>query len=127
MEPKHILSVGQCGADHYSISTFLQSHFDGVEIEPMHTTKQAISALKARPFDLVLVNRRFDLDGGPGLELIRAMKADGELASVPVMLVSNHADAQKEAMGAGAVRGFGKANLSAALTAVGNVFTDNSP
>jgi CheY-like chemotaxis protein len=124
MEPKRILSVGQCGADHYSISTFLQSHFDGVEVEPMHTTKQAIAALKARPFNLVLVNRRFDWDGGPGLDLIRAMKADGELASVPVMLVSNHADAQKEAMAAGAIRGFGKANLNAALAVVGEVFGD---
>jgi CheY-like chemotaxis protein len=127
MNPKRILSVGQCGADHYSISTFLQSHFEGVEVEPMHTAKQAVAALKAQPFNLVLVNRRFDWDGASGLELIREMKADSELAAVPVMLVSNHADAQKEAIAAGAIRGFGKANLDAALAVIKNVLGGKSP
>jgi CheY-like chemotaxis protein len=117
MEPKRILSIGQCGADHYSISTFLQAHVDCVEIDPVHSAKEAIEALKAKPYDLVLVNRRLDWDGSPGLDIIRRMKADADLAAVPVMLVSNHADAQKQAKDAGALSGFGKANLGEAAAA----------
>src|ERR1700755_2550375 len=102
---KRILSIGQCSADHYGISTFLRSHFD-VEIEPAHSRKQALEALKAKPYDLVLVNRLLDRDGTPGIDIIRQMKADQDLAALPVMLVSNHETAQKEALAVGALPGF---------------------
>ena len=48
-----------------------------------------MASLRAGEFDLVLVNRVLDADGSSGLDLIRAIKADPDLANVPVMLVSN--------------------------------------
>jgi hypothetical protein len=39
------------------------------------------------------------------------VKEDDALAKVPVMLVSNYAAAQAEAVAAGAVPGFGKSSL----------------
>ena len=56
----------------------------------------------------MLVNRILDRTGEEGLDFIRDLKADPALASVPVMLVSNFADAQRQAVELGARPGFGK-------------------
>lgn len=108
---KRVLSIGQCAADHYGISTFLRSHFT-VEVDAADSAKDAFAALQARTYDLVLVNRLLDRDGSPGLAIIRRLKADQDFAAVPIMLVSNYENAQQEALAAGATRGFGKAELS---------------
>jgi CheY-like chemotaxis protein len=76
------------------------------------THAHALDALRRGPIDLVLVNRVADADGAEGIELIRAMKDDSKLSGVPVMLVSNLAEAQEEAVAAGARMGFGKSELS---------------
>ncbi|HVS39350.1 MAG TPA: response regulator [Gemmataceae bacterium] len=109
MTPKRVLSVGQCGADHGGISWALRSF--GAEATPASTSVQALDQLRQAKFDLVLVNRVFDADGDSGLELIRRIKADDALRATPVMLVSNYADAQQEAVKAGAEPGFGKSAL----------------
>ena len=74
------------------------------------------SSLRAGKFDLVLVNRKFDADNSDGLELIRQLKADAALAAVPVMLVTNYPEYQAEAVAAGALPGFGKAELRSPAT-----------
>jgi CheY-like chemotaxis protein len=109
MTAKRVLSVGQCGADHGAISWALQAL--GAEAAPAATQAEALERLRQEAFDLVLVNRVFDADGDSGLELIRRLKADEALRATPVMLVSNYADAQKQAVEAGAEPGFGKASL----------------
>jgi len=110
-----ILSVGQCSADHGSISRHLASTLDA-RVVGAGTAAEALAALRTGSFDLVLVNRIGDADGAPGLELIRSLKAAPELAAIPVMLVSNYADAQAQAVGLGALPGFGKAELAAPTT-----------
>jgi two-component system chemotaxis response regulator CheY len=110
MTTKRVLSVGQCGADHYGISSTLRQAF-GADVEQASTLDEAIEAMRQEPFDLVLVNRIFDADGDSGVELIRRVKADEALRAVPVLLVSNYADAQREAQEAGAEPGFGKSSL----------------
>ncbi|MFO0964450.1 MAG: response regulator [Gemmataceae bacterium] len=110
MSRKRILSVGQCGADHYGISAFLRSHLE-VDVEAAHSANEAIQTLKRGGYDLVLVNRLLDRDGSRGLDLIRHMNADPDLKRTPVMLISNHENAQQEALAAGALRGFGKAEM----------------
>ena len=108
--PPKILSVGQCSADHGSISRSLARSLDA-RVSGVDTASEALDALRAGPYDLVLVNRVGDLDGAPGLALIGALKADATLSAVPVMLVSNYPDAQAEAEALGAFKGFGKADL----------------
>ena len=64
--------------------------------------------MKSGQFDLVLVNRKLDIDYSDGIDVIRTLKADPATASVPVMLVTNYPEHQDAAIAAGAVRGFGK-------------------
>ena len=107
---KRVLSVGQCHPDGTALQTFLEQTF-AVDVESAGTADEAMSSLHNGPFDLVLVNRIFDADGESGLELIHAIKADSGVRTVPVMLISNHADAQEQAVTAGAEPGFGKAQV----------------
>lgn len=108
-----ILDVGQCGPDHHSIRSFLQENFFA-EVDRADTIDEALGAMRTQHYDLVLVNRMIDSDGSDGLELIRQAKR--EELSVPIMLVSNYADAQSAAVAAGALPGFGKASLYQPLT-----------
>jgi CheY-like chemotaxis protein len=110
MDKPRILSVGQCSFDHGSMTRHLGKIY-GAEVAKANTVGEALVTLRAGNFDLVLVNRVFDGDGTQGLDLIRAIKADPELASIPVMLVSNYEDVQVEAQSLGALPGFGKADL----------------
>ena len=110
MDKPRILSVGQCSFDHNSMTRHLAKNY-GAEVAGANTLGEALVTLRAGEFDLVLVNRVFDGDGTEGVGLIRAIKADPELAHVPVMLVSNYEDAQVEAQSLGALPGFGKTDL----------------
>jgi len=56
----------------------------------------------------VLVNRKLDCDYSDGVDVIRQIKADPELAEIPVMLITNYAEHQEAAVAIGALRGFGK-------------------
>src|SRR5437016_1803507 len=110
MSSKRVLSVGQCGADHGAISRTIDSHFKA-EIVSADTAAEAFDRLRTGEYALVLVNRVFDADGDSGLKLIQQLKAAEDLAQVPLMLVSNYEDAQRDALAAGAAPGFGKAAL----------------
>ncbi|SRR5581483_7344261 len=110
MPAKRILSCGQCGFDHGNLSRVLRQAF-GAEVVAADSEEEALQKLRDEAYALVLVNRVLDANGSAGLELIRRIKADEQLGAVPVMLVSNYEDAQAEAVAAGAVPGFGKAQL----------------
>jgi CheY-like chemotaxis protein len=111
------LDVGQCNFDHRSISEHLSSRF-GAIVDRAHGLDDARQALAKERYALVLVNRQLDADGSPGVDVVKAIKSDADpaLASVPVMLVSNFADAQEAARAAGAEPGFGKAQLDSPET-----------
>lgn len=104
---KRVLSVGQCGPDHSCLTRFLTSHFD-VEVIPACIGCDAMQKLRNGKYDLVLINRKLDEDYSDGMEIVKAIKGDAELASVPVMLITNYCQHQEEAIAAGAIRGFGK-------------------
>jgi two-component system chemotaxis response regulator CheY len=106
-----ILSVGQCGFDHARLSRYLKSEFNA-QVARADTAAQALDLLRGGGrYDAVLVNRVFDLDAARGLDLVGTILADPELRRVPVMLVSNYPEAQQAAVAAGALEGFGKAEL----------------
>jgi CheY-like chemotaxis protein len=110
MSTKKVLSVGQCFADHGAMRRTFQKHF-GAEVVGADDGEEALALLQREPFALVLVNRVLDADGSSGMEVLRQIKADEKGTDVPVMLVSNYEDAQRQAEQAGAVHGFGKAAL----------------
>lgn len=111
MSRKTVLSTGQCGPDHSAIAGFLNSNFD-VDILTSDLPADTLELLRSQPVDLVLINRKLDADYSDGMEILKSIKADSRLADLPVMIVSNFADAQDAAVEAGAIRGFGKAELS---------------
>jgi two-component system, chemotaxis family, chemotaxis protein CheY len=103
-----ILDVGQCGVDGPAITQLLHEQL-GAVIKSASTADEAKRELASGKFDLVLVNRVLVADGSSGVELIGDLVRAG--MTVPVMLVSDHEDAQEEAVAVGAVRGFGKSRL----------------
>jgi CheY-like chemotaxis protein len=110
MSQPRVLNVGQCGFDNRSIANYLERNF-GATVQNADAFPEALEALRAERFDLVLVNRVTDFDETPGLDLIRTIKADPTLARVPVMLVSDFSDAQADAEREGAIKGFGKTDV----------------
>ena len=108
-----ILDLGQCGFDGPNIKAVLQEQL-GATVVNASTAQAAGQKLDGGAFDLILVNRVFAADDASGLDWIRQYKSEG--GQTPVMLVSDHADAQKQAQQLGAVPGFGKANLEAEET-----------
>lgn len=104
---KRVLDIGNCGPDHAAIRAYLTRNFD-CEVVQVDDAAGAFAELKAAPFDLVLVNRKLDIDYSDGIEVIRRLKSDPVIAAIPVMLVTNYPDHQDLAVAAGALRGFGK-------------------
>jgi len=110
MSQKNVLSVGQCGPDHASISGFLNRHFD-VQILTADLPGDTLESLRANPVDLVLINRKLDADYSEGMDILRTLKSDSELSKIPVMIVSNFEESQQAAVAAGAEYGIGKSEL----------------
>ena len=104
---KRVLDVGQCNPDHATIRSYLTRNFD-CEIERTHGADDTLEALRSGQFDLVLINRKLDADYSDGVEILRQIKADKEIASVPVMLITNYPEHQAAAIAEGAIYGFGK-------------------
>ncbi len=109
-DKKLVLDVGQCQPDHTSISKLIESKFDA-RVEYCADIGSAMTRLRERKFDLVLVNRIIDATLDEGIGLVRQMKDSEFLREVPVMLVSNFDSAHREATALGAVEGFGKADI----------------
>jgi CheY-like chemotaxis protein len=104
---KRILSIGQCSVDHAAISALVKKQF-GAELVPAETAADALAALEHEKFELVMVNRKLDVDYTDGIDVIRRIKADPRLSAVPCMLVTNYPEHQEAAIAAGAEPGFGK-------------------
>jgi CheY-like chemotaxis protein len=112
---KRVLDVGQCVPDHAAITRLLRGM--GVEVAQADGLTDTLDQLRRQSFSLVLVNRKLDFDYSDGMEIIRAIKEDAALAEVPIMLVSNYPEYQQQAIAAGAIAGFGKAELGKPETA----------
>lgn len=112
---KRVLDVGQCGFDHPRIKQKIESTF-GASVDRAHTAAETLDLAQQTSYDLIMVNRILDADGDSGLELIKSLKKNSAASSTQVMLISNYSDAQREAIQAGAVQGFGKNAINAAET-----------
>lgn len=109
MKPK-ILSIGNCAFDHAWLSRLVREKFRA-DVVAAHSHKQAFEALRGDTFAVVLVNRKLYADHADGIDLIRQIKSDTQLASTPVILLSNYRESQQQAVAAGAEPGFGKEDL----------------
>jgi CheY-like chemotaxis protein len=107
MSQLRILDVGNCVPDHGTLTRYLTRHFI-CTVDEAPDGASAMEKLKGQKYDLVLVNRKLDVDYSDGLEVIKAIKADPATREVPVMMITNYPDHQDAAVAAGALRGFGK-------------------
>ena len=110
-----VLGVGNCSFDHGRIEALISAHFDA-RLVAASLQEEALEMLREDHFGLVLVNRKLAVDSSEGVALIERMKADPQLANMPVMLLSNYPEAQRAAVAAGAEPGFGKAELAGPQT-----------
>ncbi len=108
---KQILDVGNCAPDLAMITDFLTGRFD-CAVTQTHGPEDTLAELGKGDYDLVLVNRKLDRDSTDGIEIIKAIKADGRWSDLPVMLVTNLPEHQDAATAIGAERGFGKLELN---------------
>ena len=115
MSSKTVLSIGQCRPDQAAITHFLTSNFP-VKVVATDLPDESLKLMQDSPVDLVLINRKLDADYSDGMEILRSIKSNPDLAATPVMLVSNFEDWQEKAIESGALRGFGKAELSSPQT-----------
>ena len=113
--PKTLLDCGNCGPDFNTIRQLVTSNFDATVIQS-HGAEDTMEILRSRQIDLVTVNRKLDRDYSDGLDVIKTIKADPEVGSVPVMLVTNYEEHQQTAIEAGCVRGFGKLAINEPTT-----------
>jgi len=114
MASSRVLSVGQCSFDSASLERVFEQDYSA-EVDSVDSARDALSRMASETYDLVLVNRRLDMDGSSGVALLEKLQA--QAPSVPVMLVSDKEDAQAEAVAKGALPGFGKSALRSAETA----------
>jgi CheY-like chemotaxis protein len=109
--PKVLLDCGNCGPDFQAIRRMAEQHF-GADVRQSHGADDTLDILRGGGIDLVTVNRKLDRDYSDGMEVVKAIKADPEVCSVPVMLVSNYPEYQQQAIAEGCVPGFGKLALT---------------
>jgi hypothetical protein len=104
-----VVLVGHCSPDAHMLRSAISSAVPHATVIHVND-EQRLDELHL-PDALLLINRmlegRFSLDSGVGL--IQSLVRRGNAAAV--MLISNYADAQDHAVAAGAMRGFGKAQL----------------
>ena len=108
-----ILDVGQCGFDGPRMADLLKTNLSA-DVDQAATADEAKRQLASSKYDVVLVNRVLASDGSSGVDLIADLAGHGN--TTPFMLVSDKADAQRAAVAAGAVPGFGKAAIEEPAT-----------
>ena len=106
---KRILLVGHCGVDGPRLQREIASKFDSVQADRINSMED-LEAAVADGADLLLVNRE-PIGFAPmlGVDVIRQLRE--EYPDQKAILVSDYEDAQEEAAGAGALPGFGKADI----------------
>jgi len=107
---KTLVDCGNCGPDFNSIRQMVTSHFQATVLQT-HGMEDTVELLRNRKVDLVIVNRKLDRDYSDGLEIIKSIKSDPEIADVPVMLLTNYDEHQQAAVAEGATYGFGKLEI----------------
>jgi len=107
---KTVCLVGHCGPDSSFLRMAINTALPGAKVSMADTDDELRDAVAARP-SLMLFNRVLEagFNDTDGIAMLTGVKqANPEM---PVMMVSNFADAQRKAEAAGAVPGFGKSEI----------------
>jgi two-component system, chemotaxis family, chemotaxis protein CheY len=110
---RKVLLVGHCGADASYLKLAVRSAAPDADIavaEDERSLRQTLSG-DGDQVALVLLNRvlSYGFASDSGVDVIRGLKPD--FPGLRMILVSNYAEAQADAVAAGALPGFGKREL----------------
>jgi response regulator RpfG family c-di-GMP phosphodiesterase len=112
---KSVLDIGNCDPDHFAIKQMFLSCFDVEVLRAAHLS-DAQKWLESRTIDLILINRKLDIDYSDGIEVLKTLKSSEGSRRIPVMLVTNYPEHQEAAVAAGGEYGFGKLELHSPAT-----------
>jgi len=112
---KNVLDIGNCDPDHSAIQRMLTSRYD-VAVLRSHQLSDALDLLSQKKVDLIVINRKLDVDYTDGVEILRHLKQHDEFKSIPTMIITNYPDQQLAAVAEGAEYGFGKLQYSEPAT-----------
>jgi hypothetical protein len=107
--PTRILLVGHCGVDGPRLQSELVSCFDSADVQRVNSDADLKRACD-QGADLLLINRE-PLGFSPRLGVDLIQELHSQYPDQKLMLVSDYADAQEEAQGAGAIPGIGKGDI----------------
>jgi two-component system, chemotaxis family, chemotaxis protein CheY len=107
---KKVLLVGHCSPDSSYLTLAVRSVCPEASVHRVNNDTALLASLEAG-CDLLLVNRMLDGDFKDYSGITLVSRCRKFKPTIPVILVSNYADAQAEAIAAGALPGFGKAEL----------------
>jgi len=111
---KKILNVGHCNYDGPRIKKLFESAFEDITVVEAKTHDDALVQMKKEgPWDIILVNRIFDVDGYEGLKFVSEVKKEN--SQQKIILISNFKESQEDAEKRGALKGFGKNDLDSGL------------
>ncbi len=108
---KTVLDIGNCDPDHNAIKRMLTGQYDVVVLRS-HQLADALSLLSKEKVDLIVINRKLDIDYSDGIEVLRYLKQEPSTQSIPMMVITNHLEHQLAAVAEGAEYGFGKLQYS---------------
>ena len=108
--PRKIALVGHCGPDSSYLRMAVGNAIKGAKVLMIDDDEDLTRAVNDG-VDLLLFNRvlEFGFSADLGVDLIKRFRQ--EHPELKMMLVSNYADAQKDAVDAGALPGFGKREI----------------
>ena len=112
---KTVLDIGNCNPDHHAITQMLTRNYDVVVLRA-HELSDALQLLGQEKVDLIVINRKLDIDYSDGIEILRHLKQDAEYKGIPTMIITNYAEQQLAAVAEGAEYGFGKLQYSEPTT-----------
>ena len=112
---KTVLDIGNCNPDHDAIAKMLTRNYDVVVLRA-HELSDAMQMLSQKKVDLIVINRKLDIDYSDGIEILRHLKQDDAYKEIPTMIITNYAEQQLAAVADGAEYGFGKLQYSEPAT-----------
>jgi DNA-binding NarL/FixJ family response regulator len=112
---KKVVLVGHCGPDSSYLRMSVGAADRSISVLAADDD-ESLKQLLESGVDLLLVNRILDygFTSQEGVELIRSLRT--HYPQTKMMLVSNYADAQADAVAAGAMPGFGKREVGSERT-----------
>jgi response regulator RpfG family c-di-GMP phosphodiesterase len=112
---KIVLDVGNCDPDHSALKSMLTRVYD-VSVLRAHELNDTLKLLEEHSIDLVLINRKLDIDYTDGMEILKLLKRNVSFRHIPVMIITNYPEHQQAATAEGAEYGFGKLQYSEPTT-----------